>query len=156
MRPIRTTALISLIGTQYWSLLPLLWAVIPAVNLLLFLRVPLPPTVADDDRTPVKSLLGMPVFLIDRGSFPRRSAAMFAVLALASDAGGALGPGAAGQIAAASSGFLEPVARFLPDDGGSGLRVALLISAVVPLVFALCVPLVAPRSWTVHSGSELE
>lgn len=63
----------------------------------------------------MKSLLGMPVFLIDRSSFPRRGAAMLAVLALAGDAGGALGPGAAGQLAAgqlaaASSGFLEPVA----------------------------------------------
>lgn len=124
------------------------------MNLLLFLRVPLRPTVADDDRTPVKSLLGMPAFLIALVLMMTGRAAELTMVQWSSffaEQGVGVPKGTL-----ASSGFFEPVARILPDDGGSGLRAALLTSAVVHLVFALCVPLVAPRSWPVHSGSELE
>jgi hypothetical protein len=64
---------------------------------------------------------------------------MFALLALAGDAGGTFGPWTAGLLAAASDGPLAPLADLLPADGGSGLRPALLLCAVVPLVFSATV-----------------
>lgn len=71
--------------------------------------------------------------------FPAGGAAMFAVLALAGDAGASLGPAAAGSLAEASSGVLSPIAQSLPEDGGSGLRTALLLCAAIPFVFTYTV-----------------
>jgi MFS family permease len=59
-----TTVLLGLLGPALWPVLPLLWAVVPLVNLALFLRVPLPDTVPDEHRTPIRSLLGTPLFLM--------------------------------------------------------------------------------------------
>ncbi|MEA4943578.1 MAG: MFS transporter [Propionicimonas sp.] len=58
-----TTVLLGVFGQGLWSLAPLLWAVVPLANLFVLLRVPLPDTVPDEHRTPVRTLLGRPVFL---------------------------------------------------------------------------------------------
>lgn len=244
-----TTVLIGALGDGSWALLPLLWAVVPAVNTVVFARVPLPDTVPEEHRTSVRGLLGTPLFLaalvlmmtggaaelamaqwssffaeqslgvskelgdllgpglfallmgtgrfayglwgqgldlrrtlavmslgatacylvaatsgvavvsllacaacgfmvsllwpgtfsLTAARFPTGGAAMFAVLALAGDAGGAAGPAAVGGLAVAASGPLAELAGLLPDDGGSGLRTGLVLAALVPAVFAVTV-----------------
>lgn len=244
-----TTALLSATGHRLWPLLPVLWAAVPVANLLVFLRVPLPETVAEEHRTSIRGLVGTPLFLaalvlmmtggaaeltmsqwssffaeqgtgvskeigdllgpglfallmgigrfaygmwghrvrlervlivssiaatlcyvvaataavpavsllacalcglsvsllwpgtfsLTAARFPMGGAAMFALLALAGDAGGAVGPWLAGALAAAAQGPLAPLAALLPPDGGSGLRPALLLCAVLPLVFSVAV-----------------
>jgi fucose permease len=242
-----TTVLIAAIGQERWALLPVLWAVVPLANMVAFLRVPLPQTVAEEDRTSLRALFGAPLFLaalvlmmtggaaeltmsqwssffaeqgvgvskemgdllgpglfallmgagrfvyglwgqaiplrpllagsgaaaalcyivaatvdipivsllacalcgltvsllwpgtisLTAARFPLGGAAMFAVLALAGDSGGTFGPLAAGALAEATTGPLSGLAAILPDDGGSGLRPALLLCALIPIVFAV-------------------
>lgn len=244
-----TTLLLSAIGTVNWSVLPIVWAIIPLINMFVFMRVPLPETVPDHHRVSVRDLLGTPLFLaalvlmmtggaaeltmvqwssffaemglgvgkefgdllgpglfallmgigrfaygtwgtgvdlrkllifsgvgaalcyvvaatspvavvsllacalcglmvallwpgtisLTAARFPLGGGAMFAVLALAGDAGGAGGPAIAGGLSEAAQGPLLGLAQILPDDGGYGLRTALLLCAVIPLVFAFTV-----------------
>ena len=244
-----TTALLALLGTDLWPVLPVLWAVVPLVNLAFLLRVPMPPTVPDEHRTPLRSLFGTPLFLaalvlmatggaaeltmaqwssffaeqgtgvpkevgdllgpglfallmglgraayglwghgvplrpllaasgaaaavcyvvaatasvpavslvacalcglavallwpgtfsLTAARFPLGGAAMFAVLALAGDAGGTFGPLGAGLLADLAGGPLAGLATALPPDTGTGLRVGMLLSALVPAVFAVTV-----------------
>lgn len=58
-----TTLVLAQVGQERWQLLPLLWAVIPLVNLAVFLRVPLPSTVPDEHRTPLTALFRARAFL---------------------------------------------------------------------------------------------
>lgn len=57
-----TTLLLAQIGADAWQVLPLVWAVVPLANLVVFLRVPLPPTVPDEHRTALGPLLKAPAF----------------------------------------------------------------------------------------------
>ncbi|MBG0814132.1 MFS transporter [Planomonospora sp. ID82291] len=57
-----TTLLLAGIGDASWQVVPLLWAAVPLANLVLFLRVPLPATVAEEHRTPLGTLLRSPAF----------------------------------------------------------------------------------------------
>lgn len=244
-----STVLIGALGTEHWVLLPLVWALVPLVNTVVFARVPLPQTVPEEHRSSIKGLLGTPLFLaalvlmmtggaaeltmvqwssffaehslgvskeigdllgpglfallmgigrfsygmwgqridlsktlavmslgaaacylvaatspvplvsllacalcglmisllwpgtfsLTAARFPYGGAAMFAVLALAGDAGGTVGPAVVGGVAEAAGGSLSGIAGVLPDDGGSGLRTGLLLSALVPVVFAVTV-----------------
>ncbi|MGC3994077.1 MAG: MFS transporter [Propionicimonas sp.] len=244
-----TTGLLAVFGIGLWPLLPVFWAIVPLANLLVFARVPFPDTVPDEHRTPIRSLLGTPLFLfglvlmltggaaeltmsqwssffaeqgvgaskavgdllgpglfallmgvsrfaygmwgqrfsledllvgsgagaavcyvvaatapvpavsllacalcglfvgllwpgtfsLTSARFPLGGAGMFALLALAGDGGGTLGPWVAGVLAELASGPLAPLAAVLPADGDSGLRTALLLCAVIPAVFALTV-----------------
>ena len=59
-----TTLLLAGIGQGSWQVLPLVWAVVPLVNLVAFLRVPLPATVPDEHRMSLRALLGAPTFLV--------------------------------------------------------------------------------------------
>ncbi len=249
-----STLLLAVIGQSSWQLLPLVWALVPLINLTAFLKVPLPPIVAEEHRTPLRRLFSAPAFaaalvlmlcagaaeltmsqwsslfveeglgvskiwgdlagpclfavlmgigrmiygvfgtripivpaLIGCGAlgtvcylltvfsaspvisligcvicglsvsllwpgtfsltaarFPFGGTAMFGVLAVMGDAGAALGPWVAGAVAqgaqtatAAGSGMLGAIAAYLPDDGGSGLRVGLLIGTAFPVVVAI-------------------
>ena len=244
-----TTLLVGLLGRDLWWTLPLMWAVIPFINAFAFMRVPLPKTVSDEHRTPIRKLFGTPLFLaalvlmmtggaaeltmvqwasffaekgigvskelgdilgvglfallmglvraaygmwgenislpkllywsgigaglsyivaataniplvsllacavcgamiallwpgtmsLTSAKFPYGGAAMFAILALAGDGGASLGPLLAGGLAEGASGGLSSLAEHLPDDGGSGLRVALLICAIIPFIFSFTV-----------------
>lgn len=246
---IGTTALLSALGTSHWAWLPVIWAIVPFANIFVLLRVPMPKTVAENDRTPLHDLFGTPLFLaalvlmmtggaaeltmvqwssffVEKGigiskeigdllgpglfallmgtgrfaygiwgesidlrkmllvsslgaaacyliaaispiaiisllasalcglmvallwpgtfsltssRFPLGGAAMFAILALAGDAGGSIGPSLAGIFAQAAHGPLSAIARLLPSDGGSGLRTALLLCALIPAIFAITV-----------------
>src|ERR1035437_2837693 len=59
-----TTLLLSLLGHDYWPLLPLLWALVPFYNLFRFLKVPLAPVVPDNEKVPLKKLFQSKFFLI--------------------------------------------------------------------------------------------
>ncbi|WP_020575899.1 MFS transporter [Actinopolymorpha alba] len=59
-----TTVLLAQIGQASWQVLPLIWALVPLVNLFAFLRVPLPATVPDEHRTPLRALFGAPTFAL--------------------------------------------------------------------------------------------
>ena len=78
-------------------------------------------------------------FSLTSARFPLGGAAMFAVLALAGDAGGTFGPLGAGLLADLTAGPLAGLAAALPPDSGTGLRAGLLLSAAVPAVFAMTV-----------------
>ncbi|MHB9032030.1 MAG: MFS transporter [Anaerolineae bacterium] len=59
-----STLFIKAFGAERWPLLPLLWAVVPVFNTILFSRVPLAPTLAPHEQTPLKRLFSAPVFLL--------------------------------------------------------------------------------------------
>ncbi|WP_440065484.1 MFS transporter [Streptosporangium sp. OZ121] len=82
------------------------------------------------------SLLWPGTFSLAAARFPLGGAAMFGVLAVFGDAGGAAGPwiaGAAADASAAANGFLSALSAALPGDGGSGLRTGILVATVFPL-----------------------
>jgi fucose permease len=251
-----TTLVLALVGQASWYVLPLIWALVPMVNIFVFLQVPMPATIPDEHRTPLRALFGAPAFaaamvlmvcagaaeltisqwsslfaeeglgvskvwgdlagpclfavfmgigrigyglwgekvplapaLVCSGAiatgcylvaalasnpvvsllgcamcgfavsllwpgtlslaaarFPLGGAAVFGILAVFGDAGGAGGPwlaGAVAQTATSSGGFLHDLAGLLPDDGGVGLRVGLLIGTVFPLAIVLVAQLYA-------------
>lgn len=57
-----TTLLLAGIGHSAWPILPVVWAVVPLMNLVAFLRVPLPQTIPDEHRTSLGELLAAPAF----------------------------------------------------------------------------------------------
>ncbi|MGI6199316.1 MAG: MFS transporter [Christensenellales bacterium] len=59
-----TTFLLRFMGSSLWTLLPLLWALVPLFNLFAFLKVPLMPTVPEEHKTPLKTLLSSRFFMI--------------------------------------------------------------------------------------------
>ena len=92
------------------------------------------------------SLLWPGTFSLAAARFPVGGAAMFAILAVFGDAGGASGPWIAGAVAEAATGtggFLHHLAGLLPGDGGAGLRVGLLIGTVFPLAIVIVAQLYA-------------
>lgn len=58
-----TTLAIRLIGESLWWILPLLWALIPAYNTFKFAKVPLMPTVSQEEKIPLGALCRSKVFL---------------------------------------------------------------------------------------------
>lgn len=59
-----TTITLKLIGYNRWPILPILWSIIPIYNLIQFIKVPLMPTVSEDQKTPLKELFTSKVFII--------------------------------------------------------------------------------------------
>jgi fucose permease len=59
-----TTIFLKIIGTGSWFVLPVLWALIPLYNLFVFLKVPLMPTIAEEERTPLGKLFRSGTFLL--------------------------------------------------------------------------------------------
>lgn len=57
-----TTLLLAQIGHNAWPVLPLVWAMVPLMNLILFLRVPLPSAVPDEHRTSIRKLFTTSAF----------------------------------------------------------------------------------------------
>ena len=52
-----STLYFALAGTGRWALLPVLWAVLPLCNMVLFARVPLCKLAGDEHHTPLRALL---------------------------------------------------------------------------------------------------
>lgn len=59
-----TTLAVRLLGDGLWWVLPLVWAVLPAFNTVCFLRVPLRPTVSQEEKIPLATLAKSKVFLL--------------------------------------------------------------------------------------------
>ncbi|MEU4411167.1 MFS transporter [Streptosporangium sp. NPDC023963] len=57
-----STLLLAWIGQDAWQVLPVAWALVPLVNMVAFLKVPLPATVPDEHRTSLRALFGAPAF----------------------------------------------------------------------------------------------
>lgn len=59
-----TTLLVRVLGEGLWWVLPLLWALVPAYNILKFAKVPLMPTVSHEERVPLLTLCRSKIFLL--------------------------------------------------------------------------------------------
>lgn len=59
-----STLLFSLLGMESWRLVGCLWALIPAVNALLFLRVPIAPIVSEGEGMSISGLFRQKIFWI--------------------------------------------------------------------------------------------
>ena len=59
-----TTVLVKLIGSQFWYILPPLWALIPLFNFFNFMRVPITPMIADNEKMNLRELFSAPIFIL--------------------------------------------------------------------------------------------
>ncbi len=59
-----TTVLIKLLGTGIWYILPILWSLIPLGNMFNFLKVPLMPTIPEDEKIPLGRLFSSRAFVV--------------------------------------------------------------------------------------------
>lgn len=59
-----TTAALRILGDGLWRLIPVLWAIVPAINIHHFARVPLVPALSEHERMPLKKLLSSKLFLL--------------------------------------------------------------------------------------------
>lgn len=59
-----STIFIKLAGDNYWFVLPIIWSIIPLVNLFNFLTVPFMPPIKEEHITPVKVLLKSKIFIV--------------------------------------------------------------------------------------------
>ncbi len=59
-----TTVLLALLGNTYWYIVPTLWAIVPFFNIFFYLRVPMPPFLIPEEKSPVKNLLAKKLFII--------------------------------------------------------------------------------------------
>lgn len=59
-----TTAAVKIIGSELWWILPIMWALIPLFNMIKFAKVPLNPTISDEERTPILTLFKSKLFVI--------------------------------------------------------------------------------------------
>ncbi len=59
-----TTLLLKTLGADIWFLLPVMWSLIPIYNLFQFLKVPLMPTVPEEEKTPVRELFKTKTFVL--------------------------------------------------------------------------------------------
>lgn len=49
-------------GMERWYMLPILWSIVPALNIILFSQVPIRTLVEEDEKLPAKKLLSMKMF----------------------------------------------------------------------------------------------
>jgi len=59
-----STFLLFVIGEGNWFILPLMWAVLPLINIFIFLKVPMPPQVPEEKRMTVKEMFKTPVIVL--------------------------------------------------------------------------------------------
>lgn len=59
-----TTLLLRIIGNNMWYVIPLLWSLLPLYNLFSFLKVPLMPSIPEDEKTPLKTLFTSKIFIV--------------------------------------------------------------------------------------------
>lgn len=59
-----TTLAVKLIGEEYWWLLPLFWALVPAYNIMKFAKVPLMPTIPAEEKIPLGALCRSKIFFL--------------------------------------------------------------------------------------------
>lgn len=59
-----TTVLVMLIGREHWYWIPIIWAVLPAVNTVSFLKSKMPENLAAEERTPMGKLFMKKQFIL--------------------------------------------------------------------------------------------
>jgi len=59
-----TTLLLQVVGRDMWGIIPLLWAIIPFVNIFLFAKAPLTDSIPKQERVPIHSLLSNRIFIL--------------------------------------------------------------------------------------------
>lgn len=59
-----STLLLGIIGKDKWMILPILWSLIPFVNIFRFLCVPFPKFISESERTPVKKMVMTRLFIV--------------------------------------------------------------------------------------------
>lgn len=59
-----STLLLALFGSDRWYILPLIWAVVPFLNAFPFMYLPIPATVSESERVPLKTLFKNKTFII--------------------------------------------------------------------------------------------
>lgn len=59
-----TTLAVKLVGEACWWVLPLFWALVPAYNSFRFSKVPLMPTVSQEEKIPLRSLCRSKIFIL--------------------------------------------------------------------------------------------
>ncbi len=59
-----TTVALKIIGNGMWFAVPIIWAIIPLVNMFSFMRVPLAPAIPEEEKTPLRKLLGSRTFAL--------------------------------------------------------------------------------------------
>lgn len=57
-----STGFFALFGRTAWRFLPIMWALVPFVNIFLFAKVPLRPLVAEHERQRARTLFAQPIF----------------------------------------------------------------------------------------------
>lgn len=61
---ILSTAAFQIFGISQWKLVPMIWAIIPFVNLFAFLKVPINTLVEEGEQVPVRKLISMKMFWV--------------------------------------------------------------------------------------------
>jgi len=59
-----STLLLLLFGRENWRFIPFIWAVIPFINIFIFIKAPMPEIVSKEERTPLKKLFKSRNFII--------------------------------------------------------------------------------------------
>lgn len=59
-----TTILIKVLGRANWPLIILLWSILPLYNFFNFMRVPIAPSVSEEQRTPIRALISSRYFIL--------------------------------------------------------------------------------------------
>jgi len=59
-----STSFLHFMSATAWWYLPILWAVLPLLNMILFIKVPLPEQVKRKERTPIKELFSSPLLFL--------------------------------------------------------------------------------------------
>lgn len=59
-----STVFFGIFGLKSWKMLAVFWALIPIVNLLLFIKVPIAPLVKEDEGLPFRNLIGKKIFWV--------------------------------------------------------------------------------------------
>ena len=94
-----------LFGIGSWKWLAVIFALIPAINIINFATCPIESLVEERQGMGIRKLFSNPMFLIAivmmvcSGAFPTGGTAMFALLAMAGDLGGSIGPAIVGRVA---------------------------------------------------------
>lgn len=100
-----STVFFLLFGIGSWKWLAVIFALIPAINIINFATCPIESLVEEGQGMGIRKLFSNPMFLIaivmmvSSKAFPTGGTAMFALLAMAGDLGGSIGPAIVGRVA---------------------------------------------------------
>ena len=142
-----STIFFSTFGIENWKILACIWAVIPVLNGIVFLTSPIYSLHEEGEKgLSIKELCSMKIFWvvmlmmtcavcgfsvgimwpgtlsISSKKFPAGGTAMFALLAMAGDLGGSIGPGIVGRVT---------------QMAGDNIRSGMLVGLIFPVVMVI-------------------